>query len=100
MQQSERKAQHKVAMNAVAVAMSAKAGTVELQDVIGLQVRAEELLDHGDPLFRAVCRFTTDFDMYRYARSEWPRMGTELHQAVDVAITPTPPDMDRRDIHG
>lgn len=92
--------QRRVAMNALAVAMAAKAGTLALHEVIGLQVRAEELLDHNDPLFRAVCRFTTDFDLHRRAPAEWPEMGQALHHAVDVIVTPDPPDLHRRDIHG
>lgn len=90
----------KVALNAVAVALSAQSQCLEAQDVTGLQVRAEELLDRDDPLFRAVCQFTTMFDLHRHDPDQWPELGRELHHAVDVAITPTPPDCDRSDIHG
>lgn len=90
----------RVAMNAVAVAMAAKSETLDEHAVIGLHVRAEELLGRDDPLFRAVCRFTTDFDLHRADPEQWPEMGRALHHAVDVAVTPDPPDLHRRDIHG
>ena len=90
----------RVALNAVAVALSAQTQCLEAAEVRGLQVRAEELLGRDDPLFRAICQFTTMFDLHRHAPDEWPELGRTLHHAVDVAITPIPPDYPRSDIHG
>ena len=90
----------RVAMNALSVAMSAKSRTLDPQDVGALQVRAEELLDHADPVFRAVSTFATQFELHRRAPDEWYELGRALHQAISVAVTPAPPDMDRSDING
>lgn len=89
-----------VALNALAVALSAQTQCLEAVDVHGLQVRAEELLSRDDALFRAICAFTSRFDLHRHSPDEWPELGRALHHAVDVAITPTPPDHVRSDIHG
>lgn len=90
----------RVAMNAVAVALSAQTQCLEAHEAHALQVRAEELLERDDPLFRAVCSFTSAFDLHRHAPDEWPELGRDLQHAVDVALTPIPPDHDRSDIHG
>lgn len=87
-------------MNTLAVAMSAKAGTLEHADVATLQVKAEQLLDHSDPLFFAINDFATQFELHRRDPSQWAALGEVLHHKLDVAVTPPPPDLDRADIHG
>lgn len=96
----DRPPRQRVAFNAVAVALSAQSQCLEAQDVTGLQVRAEELLHRDDPLFRAICEFTTMFDLHRHDADQWPELGRNLHHAIDLAVQPDPPDLHRSDIHG
>lgn len=92
--------QQSVASAALAVAFAAKARTLDPMDVGRLQVQAEQLLDHKHPLFFAVSEFATQFELHRHDATGWPDLGHRLLHAIDVAITPPPPDHARRDIHG
>ena len=87
-------------MDVLAVAMAAKAGTLDYADVVRLQTKGEQLLGRDDPLFYAVSDFATQFELHRRDPSQWAALGALLHHRLDVAITPAPPDLDRSDIHG
>lgn len=88
-----------VAMSALAVALSAKARTLDALDVGALQVRAEQLLDHADPLFLAISHFCTMYELHRRDPVALAETGQTLLHRIDVVMQPAPPDLDRRDIH-
>lgn len=89
-----------VASAAFAVALRAKCGTVTTMDVDGLRADAEAHLPEGHPLRAAVMRFATRYEADRYFPVELIAAGDELARAVDLALMPVPPDLQRSDIHG
>lgn len=71
-----------VGMFAVAVAMRAKCKQVTSEDVDNLRVKAEELLDRDDPLFRAITGFATQYLEHRSDADQVAYLGRLLHDFV------------------
>lgn len=89
----------KAKMFAFAVAMNAKRGDLELEDVRELRELAETQLERNDPLRKEILSFVTAFEL-RPDRATLFDMGTELFRAVEVAAMPDPVDAGRRDVNG
>lgn len=85
---------------AIDVAMAARTGGLQSDDVDGLRVKAEELLDRDDPLFRAVMRFATNYPLVAFAPAELAEHGTWLRDAALRATAPDPVDAARSDVYG
>lgn len=88
-----------VLMPALAVALQAKSGTVDQLDVDGLLCRAQQELADDHPMFRAIAHFAVQLEL-RPDPAALFALGSELHDRVAVFSMPTPPDANRRDIHG
>ncbi|MCB1349828.1 MAG: hypothetical protein KDK11_14765 [Maritimibacter sp.] len=74
---------------------------VSRADVALVQANAEQVLDHDDPAFLAVNRFATDYELaVMDPATDLPRIGEALRKAIQLALQPDPPGLDRRDIHG
>lgn len=82
------------------VAMRAKLGEVDPMDVDDLLARAEEMLDHGSDLYRAVTSFATRFQVVRHEREELVREGRWLAHAVEKDLGLVPELPERRDLDG
>ncbi len=78
----------RVAMQATAVAMAAKAGTVHHADVSGLLAAAQATDDEA--LRSAVKWFAVDFNCDFRDPAKVARLGTRLHDAVIAALRPVP----------
>lgn len=90
-----------VMMSAQHVAMRARLGELEQLDVDDMLTRAEELLDHGADLYRAITGFATQFQMARHDAGALAMQGRILQEAVDAAAGLSPaPRPERRDVDG
>ena len=89
-----------IRLAAFALAMSAKTGELDVADVEALQTRGAQVLEHDDPLYRAICAFAVGYELQHYDRAGLCALGEDLRRAVEVDAMPTPPDADRRDIYG
>lgn len=89
-----------IRLYALSVALSAKCGTLEQEDVDNMRTRAEELLHRDAPLYRAITAFATQHQVNRYDRAAMHDLGTTLAEAVRIDALPDVPDPDRRDING
>jgi hypothetical protein len=89
-----------VASDAFAVALSAKVGGLTALAVEQLRSAAEAQLDPDLPLRQAVLQFATMFEADRRDPAALRQHGDELAHAVELALRPDPPDLNRRDIHG
>ncbi|PZQ99914.1 MAG: hypothetical protein DI533_04590 [Cereibacter sphaeroides] len=89
-----------VASAAFAVGMKAKCAELTALDVEQLRSQTEELLADGDPLRAAILAFATQYELCRFDAAQLVDLGNQLCRAVEIALLPEPPDLDRRDIHG
>ena len=71
-----------VKSEALAVAMAAKAGTLDGDAVDALRQKAEEWLPSDHPVFRAVMEFATHYPLVRFSPDELFARGEGLHQAL------------------
>lgn len=71
-----------VKSEALAVAMSAKANTLDADVVDGLRQKTEEWLDSTHPVFRAVMEFCTHYPLVQFVPDELFARGEALHQAL------------------
>lgn len=90
----------KCQMAAFSVAMGAKAGRLEALDVDVLEEQAEQLLEPGDPLRRAISDFATQFPVVVCEPPRLAEEGARLARAVELSARPDAPDAGRLDIHG
>ena len=90
-------------MAALAVALKARAGVVEVASLDNLQ-RSTVFLPVAHPLSVAVHIFADAFRQCRHDPAAIAELGEALQRAVDVATripdTFVPVDIDRKDIHG
>lgn len=89
-----------VLFSALDVAMQAKSGQLDPQDVEELQARAEQVLGGDHQVTRAVNQFATQHQLFAHDWARMAELGDELHRLVQVEAMPDPVDADRRDIHG
>lgn len=93
--------QLQVLFAALDLGYQARALNVSRADVSLVQANAEQVLDHDDPVFFAINRFATDYELaVMDPATDLPRIGEALRDAIDLALRPDPPDIDRKDIHG
>lgn len=89
-----------IGLAAASVALKAKCRQLDVMDVDDLYTRAEQELDHDDPLFRAVSTFATQYQVWAQDAVQLAQLGDDLSHAVIVATRPDPVDLARVDIHG
>lgn len=88
-----------LAFEALSVAMCARVGDASAGDVRGLWVQ-RQVLPEGDPLRVAIERFDEMFWQVRRDPAALSQVAGDLIRAVELRMVPTPPDLDRMDIHG
>jgi hypothetical protein len=91
---------HTVAFAATAVALRAKTFALTNLDVNELRTSAEQLLDAGHPLRRAVTEFASLWEVNKHDGAALVEMGDRLFRAVEAALRPEPVDLGRVDLHG
>lgn len=81
-------------------AMRAKLGDLDMMDVEDMRVRAEELLDHGCDLYRAITGFATRVEIVRHDRDALACEGRWLAHALERELGLVRDLPERRDIDG
>lgn len=87
-------------MAASAIATRAKANSLDLEDVDALRAQAERALQQEDLLRRAITSFAVQYEIYRRDARVLADLGRELTAKIEAVSMPTPPGLDRSDIHG
>ena len=82
------------------LAYRAKVSEVDPLDVDQLLTEADTQLPHDHFVYRGITRFATQFLVHRYDAEKVRQLGEELAELVERWSVPTPPDIDRKDIHG
>jgi hypothetical protein len=82
------------------VALSARLNEVGPQDVEAMLAQAEEMLDHGAPLYRAVTGFATQYMEVRRDEGALAMQGRILEEALHVELGLIAPAAARRDVDG
>lgn len=93
--------QMQVLFAALDLAYQARVLNVARADVSLVQANAEQVLDRDDPVFFAINRFATDYQLAVLAPAvRLPEIGAALRDAIELALRPDPVDGARSDIHG
>ena len=71
-----------VKFNAISVALSGKSGSLTQQDVDDLVTRASQYLDSGNPIFRAVSEFATQYQICKSDKDQLFAICETMHRAV------------------
>jgi len=71
-----------VKSEALAVAMAAKANTLDADAVDALRQKAEEWLISAHPIFRAIMEFATHYPLIRFSPNDLFARGEALHLAL------------------
>ena len=84
----------------LALAYKAKVNEVDPLDVDHLLTEADTQLPNDHFVYRGITRFATQFQVHQYDAAQVRQLGSELAELVERWSVPTPPDIDRKDIHG
>lgn len=86
--------------DALALAQSAKLGELDALAIEELVTRAEQELGSADPLYLEVSAFAVGAELVLRDGGDPAELGHKLFRAIEIDLVPTPPDVDRADIHG
>lgn len=81
---------------ALAVALSARTGSLTQHGVDDLRTKAEELLPRGDDLRTAIISFATRYEQLRRDAYGLKCLGDELQAALGHALNPEAPALRQR----
>ena len=90
----------KVLMDALAVALRARDGSVTQHEVDGLREKVEELMKGDTSFAPCVFRFCTDYELVRRDPERLKAAGEALHYAIKVATDRVPDGSGRADLDG
>jgi len=89
-----------VLFDALSLAMQAKAGSIDPQDIDEVQACTEQVLTSSHPVTLAINDFATQYQLHAHDYARVTELGDELLRIVELHAMPDAVDAGRSDIYG